>query len=156
MEKKYPILFRFSDRFRFAGNGYSVWVKMFGRALLTEEQDGFWMYGVNPGGMAACGATEREAMNEFRQAYTAVMEDIVEESLSFEALQAEVHRFCGDDSDTGLWFEAVAEISAGAEAPDWLPRDRAETQPGVEVCIDAPKPNVNPEPFPEMVLAACA
>jgi hypothetical protein len=49
---RYPLLLGFHDLV--AGNGYIAGIALSnGRALLVDEGDGFWMYGVNPGGMAA-------------------------------------------------------------------------------------------------------
>ena len=50
----YPLLFGFRDLV--AGNGFVAGVNLNGRALLADEGDGFVMYGVNPGGIAAGGS----------------------------------------------------------------------------------------------------
>jgi hypothetical protein len=43
---RYPLLLGFRDLI--AGNGFVASVALNGRALLVDEGDGFWMYGVNP------------------------------------------------------------------------------------------------------------
>ena len=89
---RYPLLLGFRDLV--AGNGYIADIALSnGRALLVDEGDGFWMYGVNPGGMAAGGASLGEAQAEFRTAYKSVLFDIAAEAESFEAFKAEVERF---------------------------------------------------------------
>ena len=79
---RYPLLLGFRDLI--AGNGFVASVALNGRALLVDEDDGFWMYGVNPGGLAAGGSTAAEALAEFRKDYRLVLFDIATEAEGFE------------------------------------------------------------------------
>ena len=56
---KLPIIFSYRDAL--FGNNFVVEVHARnGRALCAREEDGFWMYGVNPGGMSARGEKKPE------------------------------------------------------------------------------------------------
>lgn len=73
--KAYPLLFSYRDPV--IGNGYVAGVEMRGRALLTAEDDeGWWVEGVSPGGFASGGATRQEALSSFRTTYQHVLVDI--------------------------------------------------------------------------------
>src|SRR5262245_11297759 len=106
---RYPLLFGFRDLV--AGNGYVAGVGITnGRALLVDEGDGFWMYGVNPGGVAAGGKSLGEAQAEFRTAYKSVLFDLAAEARSFEAFKAEVERFVQETNNPTLAeWDAVRE-----------------------------------------------
>jgi hypothetical protein len=131
----YPLLCGFHDLI--AGNGFFAGVSMSGRALLVDEGDGFWMYGVNPGGVAAGGATAGEAQSAFRQAYTSVLFDIAAEAGSFEELKAQVERFFSETNQptAAEWAAAVMEVRQGHVDADWLPKRKAESRIGVTVTL---------------------
>lgn len=103
---RYPILFGFRDLI--AGNGFVAGVTVNGRALLVDEGDGYWMYGVNPGGVAAGGATATEAQSEFRVAYRSVLFDIAAEAMDFATFRTEVERFFNETNEPtkAEWDEA--------------------------------------------------
>lgn len=93
------------------GNGFVVEVQATnGRALCVHEPDGFWMYGINPGGLAATGIDPDAAHVAFRKTFSSVLFDIASEADSFETFRTAVNEF----------FE---ETNAGYEA-DW--RDAVE------------------------------
>src|SRR6266581_535977 len=78
-----PILFTYRDCL--FGNGFVVEVNAVnGRALCIHERDGFWMYGVNPGGMAATGEDAVAAHAEFRQTFSKILKDLAHEASSFD------------------------------------------------------------------------
>ena len=106
----YPLLFGFKDLI--AGNGFFAGVSVAGRALLADEGDGFWMYGVNPGGVAAGGATAGEAQFEFRRMYKSVLFDIAAEAADFEELKAEIEQFFRSTNEP-----TAAEWEAAVIAP---------------------------------------
>lgn len=142
---RYPLLFGFRDLI--AGNGFVAGVALNGRALLAEEDDkDFWMYGVNPGGLAAGGSTAPEALSEFRKDYRLVLFDIATEAASFEDFERAVSEFFNAiNKPTALeWEEAVVEVRSGRVDADWLPKRRAETRLYVEVAkLDHPVPSEN-------------
>lgn len=142
---RYPLLFGFRDLV--AGNGYVAGVAISnGRALLVDEGDGFWMYGVNPGGLAAGGKSIGDAQSEFRIAFKSVLFDIAAEAQSFEAFRTEVERFFQETNNPTLleWDEAVAEVRLGHTDADWLPRKSAESKTDVKIVqLEHPMPSVN-------------
>jgi hypothetical protein len=142
---RYPLLFGFRDLV--AGNGYVAGVAISnGRALLVDEGDGFWMCGVNPGGLAAGGKGVGDAQSEFRAAFKSVLFDIAEEAPSFEAFRIEVEQFFLETNKPTLleWDEAVAEVRQGHTDASWLPRKSAESEMGVEIVqLEHPMPSVN-------------
>ncbi len=87
----YPLLF--GMRNLLAGNGFVAGVAVDGRALLVDEGDGFWIYGVNPGGIAAGGRNEADAIAAFRSIYQSVLFDIASETETFEAFKTQVEEF---------------------------------------------------------------
>ena len=107
---RYPILFGFQDLI--AGNGFVAGVTVNGRALLVDEEDGYWMYGVNPGGIAASGATASEAQAEFRVIYRSVLFDAAAEAVDFASFRSEVERFFSETNEPTKteWDEAVQAL----------------------------------------------
>jgi hypothetical protein len=140
----YPILFGFRDLI--AGKGFVAGVALDGRALLVDEGDGFWMYGVNPGGVAAGGDSAAAAQSEFRTRYKFVLFDFAAEAASFEDFRREVERFLNqtNEENEAAWKQAVAGVRSGRVSADWLPRKKAESQIAVHVTlIENPDPSVN-------------
>ena len=140
----YPILFGFRDLI--AGNGFIAGVDLSGRAVLADEGDGFWMYGVNPGGVAGGGSTPGEAQAEFRSAYRSVLFDIAAEAGSFEDFARQVKQLVEETNVPTLaeWQAAVAEVRQGRVDADWLPKRKAEAKIGVEVALlEHPLPSAN-------------
>ena len=140
----YPLLFGFRDLI--AGNGFVAGVDLSGRAVLVDEGDGFWMYGVNPGGVAAGGGTPGEAQSEFRSAYRSVLFDIAAEAKDYDDFEREVKSFvtATNKPTEAEWDEAVSEVRQGKVDADWLPKRRAESRIGVQiVLLDHPAPSAN-------------
>ncbi len=140
----YPLLFGFRDLI--AGNGFVAGVDLSGRAVLVDEGDGFWMYGVNPGGVAAGGGTPGEAQSEFRSAYRSVLFDLAAEAKDYDDFEREVNSFvtATNKPTETEWNEAVSEVRQGKVDADWLPKGRAESRIGVQiVLLDHPTPSAN-------------
>lgn len=141
---RYPLLYGLNDLI--AGNGFFAGVSVSGRVLLVDEGDGFWMYGVNPGGIAAGGATPGEAQSEFRKVYTSVLFDIAAEAGDFQELKAQVERFFFETNEptAAEWEAAVSEVRQGRVDAAWLPKRKAESEIGVEVVLlEHAVPSVN-------------
>jgi hypothetical protein len=106
-----PLLFSYRDTL--FGNGFIVEVSAKnGRALCVREADGFWMYGINPGGMAAVGEDPDSAHAAFRKTFSNILIDLVMDSENFEAFRAEVVRFFGE-TNAGYepeWYSAVQAV----------------------------------------------
>ena len=130
--KQFPLIFSFKNVV--VGNGFVAGVIMEGRALLVNEEDGLWMmYGVNPGGMDAEGATKEEAMEYFRVSYDTVLNEIAADFSRFKTFQAEVQRFFAQVSDEDDWIAAVDEVRRTGEAENWETVVDANSPRGVHV-----------------------
>ena len=125
-----PLIFTYRDLV--SGGGILAEVRVRGRVLAVEEQDGAWMYGVEPGDLAASGATIPEAHAAFRRSFTAVLFDIAEDASSFDDFTAQTRQFV-DQANAPVeaaWREAVEAHRAnrfvlGTAVPDMdeLPAD---------------------------------
>ncbi|MDQ7841416.1 MAG: hypothetical protein RDU83_10355 [bacterium] len=152
--KHYPILYAFRDKV--SGNGFLADVSVHGRALASEEEDGWWLFGVEPGDVVAEGRTFAEAGAEFPLALKAVLFDIADEAKDYADFEAEVRRFfdgVNRVTEQG-WEAAVTRIRAGeaiADAISSLPVWPAESPRVIEVkLLDQPmaKDNVlDPQPL---------
>lgn len=108
---KLPLLFSYRDTL--FGNGFVVHVEAKnGRALCVPESDGYWMYGVNPGGMAARGDDPYSAHAAFRKTFSNVLIDIAKESGGFEQFRAAVEAFFNETSEgyEQDWNAAVLSV----------------------------------------------
>ena len=149
----YPLLFEFKDLV--AGNGFLAAVVVAGRALIREDDEGFWMYGIQPGGICADGDSQKEAVAEFRSLYRAALYDMAAEASDFERFKREVQNFFQDEDRVlaETWKEAVAAVQQGDVASDWLNKQPADSPRSVEVVRialdDAENPDLSakrPEP----------
>ena len=132
---RYPILF--GRRELIEGNGFVASVSLNGRALLTEDDNGLWVEGVNPGGFAAQGESRHEALSEFCSELRVILFDIAAEARSYEEFQPAVEQFFRESNATALreWEEAVQEIRAGRVTADWLAQRPAESPLSIEVTL---------------------
>jgi hypothetical protein len=121
--KHYPLLLAFKGTF--FGRGFVAEVDGCGRLLASEslEASEWWLYGVNPGAIAASGATLDEAHADLRHALIKTMEMFAAEAPSFEAFSAEVHRYflTTNEPVEAERREALARVRATAEQIDGLP-----------------------------------
>lgn len=117
MATRLPLLFSYRDTL--FGPGVLIEVRVVnGRALYVEEQDGGWLYGVNPGGMTAPGASLQDAHDAFRQMFSKILVDLILDTKS----EAE-------------WLEAVAAVRALGTNPTGLAKAPADSPLGVEVLV---------------------
>jgi hypothetical protein len=87
----FPLFFTFRDHV--FGNGFLAGVISHGRILCATENDEHWVYGVQPGGIAAPGDNPKLALDAYRQTFTDALIDIAAESPSFEEFKAAVSKF---------------------------------------------------------------
>jgi hypothetical protein len=134
-----PLIFTYRDLVY--GTGIVAEVRVRGRVLAVTEQDGVWMYGVSPGGLAASGATVPEAHAAFRRSFREVLFDIAEDASSFGDFAAETRRFVNEANAPVevAWREAVeahraSRIVLGADARD-MEKLPAETPISVDVVL---------------------
>jgi hypothetical protein len=126
-----PLLFSYRDCL--FGNGFVVEVTAKGgRALCVHESDGFWMYGVNPGAMAAVGDSPDNAHAEFRALFSGNLKDLALESSSFDEFKAKVAEFFNDtnpghEREWQLAVEAVRRNEVDLEGIPRVPADSPRT-----------------------------
>jgi len=130
-----PFFFTYRDTL--FGPGFVVEVHAVnGRALCVREGDEVWMYGVNPGAMAAGGADVESARAAFRTMFSDVLKDLASEAGSFEEFATLVRRFF-DDTNVGFepeWDEAVQAVRNRTVDPgEDMPRLPAESPRSVAV-----------------------
>jgi len=110
----YPLLFSYRDTL--FGNGFVVEVHAAnGRALCIHEADAFWMYGINPGGLAAQGADLEAAHLAFRQTFSTILIDLALASARFEDFEKAVRDFF-DETNLGYesnWYQAIQGVQRG-------------------------------------------
>src|SRR6266511_3969576 len=113
---QYSLLFTFLDKVE--GNGYLADIAVHGRLLAKEENGTWWMYGVNPGGLAASGATRAEAYGEFRASLMKVLFDIATEASGFYAFRTRAKKFFeeNDKETIAEWEAAREQVRKGAIA----------------------------------------
>ena len=133
-----PLLLNFREVL--FGNGIVIEVHAVnGRALCVQESDGYWIYGVNPGGMAAVGADAASARREFRQTFSGVLREIATEASSFDEFAALVRSFF-EDTNRGYeqaWRDAVDVIRQKDLEVPGLKRSSADAPLQVTVNVKA-------------------
>ena len=132
----YPLLFTYRDTL--FGNGFVVHVEARnGRALCVREADGWWMYGVNPGGMSAFGEDPHAAHTAFRKTFSEVLLDIAKDTRSFEEFRGHVEAFF-ETTNAGYepeWRAAAAAVRAGHISRDGFSVAPADSPRSVVVTL---------------------
>jgi hypothetical protein len=147
MTTNYPLLFGFRDLV--AGKGFLAGVAVNGRGLLVHDDEGYWMHGVNPGGLSAGGVDMGAAQQAFRETYRTILFDISASVEDFEEFKAEVAQFFHETSDTLLlkWVDAVEAVRDGSVHVEGLSRVRSDrARLSIEVVplsVDELQPAVN-------------
>ncbi len=131
-----PLIFTYRD-FVY-GTGMLAEVRVRGRVLAVKERDGAWMCGVNPGGLAASGATIPEAHAAFRQSFTAILFDIAEDASSFDDFVAQTRQFVNQTNAPveAAWREAVDAHRANRSVLGTAARDMDELPAETPISID--------------------
>ena len=108
----YPLMFSFREDVN--GRGYLARVSARGRALVVDEGDQWWVYGVEPGAIAASGHSPVEACLEFERSFQKLLFDFAEDAPTFDSFKAEVSRFFHerDEGDEQRWL-ACASVPIG-------------------------------------------
>ena len=112
----FPLMFGFNDLVE--GRGFIAQIRTEGRATMVFEDGEWWMGGVNPGGLAASGVTEKEALAEFRNTYRLVLQDSAALAQSFDSFSEDVKRIFASTTDelVAEWTAAALAIREGADA----------------------------------------
>ena len=118
-EVVYPVLFTLHEVV--SGNGFLAGVAVEGRgSLVHEEDEGWWLYGVEPGGLAENGDSPQEAHLKFVEDFRKVLFDVASDAPSFDDFESEVVRIlCQlNEPEAERWERAVKAIRAGEIALD--------------------------------------
>ena len=131
-----PLLFSYRDTLFGPGMIIEVRVQN-GRALYVEESDGGWMYGVNPGGMAAPGASLEDAHQAFRETFSKILVDLVLDAKSADEYREAVERFAHETNEAygSEWLEAVEAVRAMAIHATVWPTSPADSPFRVDVLV---------------------
>jgi hypothetical protein len=150
-----PLMFSF--RHTLFGNGYAVEVRVQnGRALCVREDDAVWLYGVNPGGMAAYGNDPDEARASFRETFSRVLFDLANEAGDFADFERKVNAFFGETNEgyEGEWLAAVKRVREQHISATGLPTWSADSPRSVTVSMKKIFEAKDNEPDLEPALAA--
>jgi len=131
-----PLLFSYRDTL--FGPGVLIEVRVHnGRALYVEEPDGGWLYGVNPGGMAAPSSSLDEAHQAFRQTFSKVLVDLIVHTASEVEYRTVVERFVRETNEAyeAEWLAAVEAVRALGTNPTGLAKAPAGSPLNVEVVV---------------------
>lgn len=132
-----PLIYGFRELV--AGNGFVAGVEVNGRALLRHEDEQWWAYGVEPGGIAAAGSAELDAYSAFRAALREVLIDSAVLTASFEEFREDVRRLGAQANEawSAEWEAARLAVRSGELVPEGdiaeLPRQTKDTPFGVSV-----------------------
>ncbi|MCL4428417.1 MAG: hypothetical protein M1276_05455 [Deltaproteobacteria bacterium] len=117
---EYPLIFTFNEAIVVknveSNMGYFLFVSGRGKTLMTtEETGGYWINGVQPGGMSEGGKTVKEALCNFKTAFHNILLDIAGYSANDKDFKKEVSHFVGDIDKNELksWEEARKILRAG-------------------------------------------
>jgi hypothetical protein len=150
----YPILFSVRDPV--FGKGFLAGVEIAGRALMRQEEEGYWIDGVLPGAVSAGGRSKDEALLRFRETYRMILYDYAAAAESFQDFKGEVERFFWEETpgEAEAWKEAAEELRRDkSRAGDWLPVKTRYSEPSIGVVLlDCQKlePAENPEEHVEL------
>jgi len=150
----YPILFSVRDPV--VGKGFLAGVGLAGRALMRQEEEGYWIDGVFPGAVCAGGRSRDEALLKFRETYRMILYDCAAAAESFEDFKQEVERFFWEETpgEAEAWKKAAEELRRDkSRAGDWLPIKTKYDEPSIQVVLldcQNLEPAENPEEHVEL------
>ena len=105
----YPLLFRITHAVRCSN--FEAIVVTDGRALMAFDDGEWWCHGVEPGGLTENGPAPSVAYEKFRSSFRHVLDDLAEESGSFEAFQRDARTFFNADAvEERHWHEALTVL----------------------------------------------
>jgi hypothetical protein len=133
---RYPLLFSYRDTL--FGNGMLVEVQVVnGRALCVREADDYWVYGINPGGMAAHGVDPDSAHAAFRKTFSHILVDLAVGSENLESFAAAVQKFF-DETNEGYeveWKDAISAVRRGDVSLEGIPLVPANSPRSIVVSV---------------------
>ena len=106
--RAWPLIFTYKGNV--FGRGFIASIHAVSRILGVREDDGVWLSGVQPGGMAAGGKDIPAAYTDLRNTFLGILADIASTADTYEAFRAEVERFFDERDETAMadWNAAVA------------------------------------------------
>ena len=147
----WPLIFTY--RGNVFGHRYIAYVSAVSRVLGIQEDDGIWLSGVQPGGVAAGGTNVREACEAYRKAFVGVLADIASSAGDFAALKTEAARMLADRDDTafedwtGAW-RTTAGTRLGRTQMQQLPVKPAAMTPSLTATLESERRSVGVEGAP--------
>lgn len=142
--KALPLLFSFRDKIE--GNGFIVGVAIDGRALCYEADGLTWLSGVQPGAIAASGADQNAALQEFKRAYLGVLFDMASEAKNFKEFEQAVHEFFAADCESTAqeWNAALLEVRKNHTNIPGMKSINAEAHPPQVLVMQIESQRANP------------
>jgi len=130
----YPVMFTVRDTV--SGNGFLAGVTLTGRAIITQEDGKWWVYGVRPGAIAESGSTPEEAFLRFRNRYKNVLFDFASSSDEYDGFRKFVEEFYHqpDADEEARWMAAYRALHSGEVKPEQpffstLPKEDPDKRP---------------------------
>lgn len=148
--KKYPLLFDYNEVL--SGFGKAIAIHLKGRALVSEEGDGWWISGVNPGGVAGGGLSFSSAFSDFRRRIKALCIDFLSESQDFDSFKRELELFFNEEDTVSPseWEDAREAVRSGGARISGIAEEKCPPQPSAAIRIaQGPSDNVL-EPQPQI------
>ena len=128
-----PLYFDFTVQI--TGPAFRADVRIRGRATCVAEFGETWIYGVNPGSLAASGRDIHGAFAAFKEGIAESLCDLAEESGAFRVFRSAVRRFAASTNRASVreWEQAREAIRGGAAADVSLARETGDLALRVEV-----------------------
>ena len=117
------------------GKKFAAGVEVHCRVIADPEEGGWWLYGVNPGAIAASGTDLSGAVADFRSRFKGVLFDFASESDNFEAFGTLVRKFfkATDTATERDWCEAREAVRSGKADMPGMHRDVSNDEGTVKV-----------------------
>ena len=128
-----PLYFDFTVQL--TGPAFRADVRIQGRATCVAEFGETWIYGVNPGSLAASGPDVQGAFAAFKDGIAESLCDLAEETGAFPVFRSAVRRFVAATNRASVaeWDRARQAVRDGATAHPSLRRETREIAPSVTV-----------------------
>lgn len=151
-----PLFLKFQETV--VGDGFAAGIRFDMRVLAEVDDSMVWIYGVNPGAIAASGPDLTTALCDLRRRLRMYLYDVATDYTDFATFRAEIIRFFKEDSQASDWEAARAAIRAGdtPETGQLLHRETRERRPRVEILQLQLKPSQNLRPEEEAPPAMAA
>ncbi len=113
------------------GRGFVAAIRIRGRATGMPEFGSYWIYGVNPGGLAENGDDLKSAYANFRRGVVEVFYDLADRASDFAEFEEAARAFLNGTNDDLVeeWNEARRKIQAGPVPDVGLRPETAELDP---------------------------